>query len=390
MAPIDEQEAAAYRAQFPIFAHTNYLNSCSLGPLSVASRNALLQYVHDWANFGAPAWWRAWLPRIDHIKTLFADLIHATPDSVTISHSVSSALTSVASTIDYSQRNKVVVTELDFPTIAYQWLVKPGVEVVFARSTDGITVPLEEYERLIDGRTALVATSHVFYATGAVQDIRTIAAIAHRHGALALADGYHAVGVLPVDVQCLEIDFYLGGTLKWLLGGPGLTFIYVAPHLLPDLRPTATGWFASAEQFAFNTLMFTAAAGADRLQLGTPAIATVYSGIPALEMIREVNPMRIYARVQHLTRRIISAAQAAGYRVASPLRDEERGGIVMLHLPAPQHTVEELSRRNIVVDYRPGKVRFSPHFYNIEADIDAAMMALVEIQNKIGAVPKFV
>lgn len=375
--PISIDEAEGYRAQFPIFEHKIYLNSCSLGPLSRSSRRALEEYAEAWTEFGAPAWWERWIPKIDQIKGVFATVIGCTDtSSLTIHHSVSSALSSVASAIDYSRRNRVVVSEIDFPTIAYQWLVKPNVEVVFARSHDGITVPLEEYERLIDDRTAAVATSHVFYATGAVQDIGSIARLAHQHGAMAIVDGYHSVGLMPVDVEAAEIDFYVGGTLKWVCGGPGLTFIYASPTVLPHTTPTVTGWFASDSQFAFETTRFTAAASADRFQMGTPSVATVYTGIPALSMLLEAGLHRIYARVQALTHRTMEQAERFGFETASPRDDEARGGVVMLRLPEPERAVQALAEEGVVVDARPGKLRISPHFFNTEADLDRTLSIL--------------
>jgi selenocysteine lyase/cysteine desulfurase len=374
---IDETEALSYRVQFPIFDNKIYLNSCSLGPLSRLSRQGLEEYANDWEQWGAPAWWERWMPKIEAIKELFARTVNAPTDSVTIHHSMSSALTSVGSAFDYSRRSKVVIAELDFPTIAYQWLAKPGIEVVFARSYDGITVPLEEYERLVDEHTALIATSHVFYATGAVQDVRSLASLAHSKGASIVVDGYHSLGVMPVDAGGLGVDFYLGGTLKWLCGGPGLTFIHVSSAAM-ERQPSAVGWFSAREQFAFDTLRYQPSESADRFQLGTPSVATVYSGIPGVSMILEAGPERIYARLQSLTRRIIQLADAAGIEVASPRVDDERGGVVMLPVADPVLAVEALAAERIIVDQRPGKVRISPHFYNTEADIDAAMVVLIE------------
>jgi selenocysteine lyase/cysteine desulfurase len=381
---IDEAEALSYRSQFPIFDRKIYLNSCSLGPLCRTSRVALEEYATDWEEWGAPAWWERWIPKIEAIKELFAQTVAAPTESVTIHHSMSSALTSVASAFDYSGRNRVVVSDLDFPTIAYQWLAKPGVEVVFAKSYDGVTVPLEEYERLIDERTILVATSHVFYATGAIQDIQSIASLAHSKGASIVVDGYHALGVFPVNASELGVDFYLGGTLKWLCGGPGLTFIYASPGRA-DLFASSAGWFSAQDQFAFDTLHYQPASSADRFQLGTPSVATVYSGIPGVSMILEVGPERIYARVQGLTGRVIEIAGSARVEVASPMDADSRGGVVMLRVNRPAAVVEALGDRNIVVDQRPGKVRISPHFYNTEADIESAMGALIEASKYVAA-----
>lgn len=374
MHPIDESEAQTYRDQFPIFDTTRYLNSCSLGPLSKASRTALSEYADAWSEFGAPAWWLRWLSKIETIRGLYAQAIGAGIDSVTIQHSISSALASVASAFDYTRRPRVVVSELDFPTIAYQWLGRQDVEVMFARSHDGISTPIEEYEALIDDRTALVATSHVFYATGAVQDIGGIVQLAHRHGAKVVVDGYHAVGAIPVDVAQLGMDYYLGGTLKWLCGGPGLTFVYVSEESRDN--PDSTGWFAAKDQFAFETTRFEAAATADRFQFGTPSVATVYTGIPALEMMLEIGFDRINDRVRHLTSHVIERTQKLQMEVMTPSEESRRAGIVMLRSSNPDEVVKALAEHSITIDARPGKIRVSPHFFNLLLDVDDVVDAL--------------
>lgn len=372
--PIDEAEAQAYRDLFPIFENTRYLNSCSLGPLSRRSRQGLVDYADAWSEFGAPAWWLRWMPQIERIRELYARVISAERHSVTIQHSISSALGAVASAFDYESRPRVVIAEIDFPTIAYQWLARRDVEVVFARSADGVTIPLEEYERLIDERTALVATSHVFYATGAAQDVAAIGKMAHAHGAAMLVDGYHAVGATPVDVPSLGVDFYLGGTLKWLCGGPGLTFIYSADRA--DISPQSTGWFAAENQFTFDTTNFEAAGDANRFQFGTPAMATVYTGIPSLELMLDVGFDRICDRVRGLTSRAIKMAQELGLIVATPVDEAQRAGIVMLRVAEPEAAVQSLSEQGITIDARPGKIRISPHYFNIVSDIERVMDVL--------------
>jgi selenocysteine lyase/cysteine desulfurase len=379
---ISEQEAARYRSEFPIFDRTTYLNSCSLGPPSGRVIAALDQYRDDWSAHGAPAWWKAWIPQLDAARERFARLIGAGTHEVTISHSISSALSSIASTFDYRDRSVAVCADLDFPTIPYQWFAKEreGVEVRFARSTDRIRVPLESYEAVVDERVACVATSHGFYATGAIQPIREIADLAHAHGAKIVVDGYHTVGVCPVDVKALDVDFYVGGTLKWLLGGPGLTFIYAREEIISTLRPTITGWFASADQFAFDATRLEWPDTADRLELGTPSVSTAYAGVAGMNMILEVEPARIYPRLQMLTDRVVDRAREAGYGVRSPHDRGERGGIVMLDVRRPQETVEALAERGFTIDYRPGLIRVSPHFYNTIDDVDRLMDALFEIQ----------
>jgi selenocysteine lyase/cysteine desulfurase len=385
---ISEAEASDYRARFPVFEHTIYLNSCSLGPLSNEAAAALEQYRDDWSRYGAPAWWKAWLGRLDAARQRFAQLIGADVDEVTINHSISSALSSVASTFEYRERRSVVCADLDFPTIPYQWLAKRrlGVEVRFAASPDRVQVPLDAYERVVNGSTELIATSHVFFTTGAIQPIRQLAELAHSRGAKIVVDGYHAVGAIPVNVRELGVDFYVGGTLKWLLGGPGLTFIYARRELIPDLQPTITGWFSHADQFAFDARRLSWPGTADRLELGTPAVAAAYSGVAGMDMIIDANPERIYPRLQALTQRVVERAQQSGYGTMSPSPAEQRAGIVMLQVGNPQETVNELAERGFTVDYRPGLVRVSPHFFNTMDDIDSFMDALDDIQRSTSSI----
>lgn len=380
---ISEEEAARYRAEFPIFDHTTYLNSCSLGPLSRRSGEALQQYSDAWSEFGAPVWWAKWMPKIEEAKERFARLIGAGTHEVTIAHSISSALSSVASAFEYSTRRRVVCADLDFPTIPYQWMAKEreGVQVTFARSPDGIRVPLDAYGRLVDRNTSLVATSHVFYTTGAIQPIRALADLAHSHGARLIVDGYHSVGVFPVDVKALDVDIFVGGVLKWLLGGPGLTFIYVREGLLQELQPTVTGWFGVDDQFAFDAQHLVRAADADRFQLGTPAMSTVYTGIAGMDMVLEAGPERIGERLRLLTSRVMDRATKDGFTVLSPDEPEERGGIVMLEAANPRQTVKDLAARHFTVDYRPGRVRISPHFYNTTEDVDRLMETLAQLRD---------
>lgn len=387
--PIDESEARAYRARFPIFDHTVYLDNCSLGPLSDDAIAALHQYQDAWSAFGAPVWWKAWLRRVEQAKERFARLINAAPHELTVSHSISSALSSIASTYDYHERPGVVCAGLDFPTIPHQWLAKArhGVKVRFATSPDGIAVPLGEYERHVDACTAHICTSHVFYTSGAIQPVRELAHLAHDRGAHIIIDGYHAVGAIPVDVKTLDVDFYVGGTLKWLLGGPGLTFIYVREGLIERLEPSITGWFATADQFAFDAHTLRRAGSADRLELGTPSVPTAYAGVAGMDLILSAGPERIWERLRRLTARVIERARTAGYGIMSPTIDANRGGIVMLRLPHPQETVDALAARGFTVDYRPGLLRVSPHFYNTMEDIDGLMDAIEAIQGRWSELP---
>jgi selenocysteine lyase/cysteine desulfurase len=284
----------------------------------------------------------------------------------------------VAESLEYRQRPKVVVTSLDFPTVAYQWLARAGegIEVTIVESPDGIGVPVEALARAVDERTALVATSHVFFTSGAIQDVRAVADLAHAKGALLLVDGYHAAGQLPVDVRALDADFYCSGGLKWLLGGTGVAFMYARPSLWPSLAPRATGWFAHRDQFRFDPHTLELHDDSRRLESGTPAILPVYAQLGGLDVLEELGAGELRRRTAALTEDLIEQARASGLRPKVAARAEDRTGIVMLPSPDPAADVRRLAAAGIVVDSRPGHVRISPYFYNVPDDHRAAIECL--------------
>lgn len=357
-----------YRAEFPTCGRVTYLNSCSLGALSRRSRAAVGAFLDLWEEHGASAWYVTWLGECAALRRGFARLVAAPEESVALHHSVSSALSVVASCYPATGRTRIVTTALDFPTIPYQWLVKPGVEVVMLPSDDGIGVPLERYAAAIDERTALVATSHVFFTSGYIQPVAEIARLAHAVGAHVLIDGYQAAGQVPVDVAALDVDYYVTGGLKWLIGGPGIVELYVRPELAQRLAPTITGWFAHGQQFRFDAASFEPAADARRFELGTPAVAAVYAARAGLDLILEIGVDRIREREVELVRDLVARAADARLAVRLPRSLEEHAGIVMFPAADPGGVVRALKAGGIVVDYRPGHVRVSPYFYNTLAE----------------------
>ena len=270
------------------------------------------------------------------------------------------------------------MSALEFPTVSYQWMAKArqGVEVVMVESSDGVTVPMDAWERAIDDRTALVATSHVFFTSGAIQDIRGVVDIARRRGAQVLVDGYHAAGQIPVDVGALGVDFYCSGGLKWLLGGTGVAFLYARPELIPSLHPRATGWFANRDQFRFDPRELVLHEDARRLEAGTPSILSVYAQLGGLDVIEELGPAEIRRRTMVLTEDLIEGARAAGFHPKVATNPAERSGIVMLPSADSAGEVQRLAQAGIVTDSRPGHIRISPYFYNVMDDHRAAIERL--------------
>jgi selenocysteine lyase/cysteine desulfurase len=313
---------------------------------------------------------------LDALRGKVARILGARKEEIALAPNVSVALSAVASALDYSTRPRVVLSDLEFPTLAYQWAVKPQVERRFVPSEDGIQVRPEQIAAAIDEGTAVVATSHVYYTSGAVQDIARVAKGAHAHGALALVDAYQGTGQLPTDVHASDVDVLVTGGLKWLLGGTGIAFLYVKEALIPRLRPTIAGWFGNADQFAFDAHAFTFHEDARRFELGTTANAAVYAASAGLDIVLELGVDRLRHRTSELTTDVIERLSDAGYALKSPSAPEERAGIVAIQLRDPAKAVKSLAVQDFVVDYRHDRLRVSPYFYNTPEDNERFVDAL--------------
>jgi kynureninase len=378
---IEHPDLVAYRSEFPILQRKIYLNSCSLGALSNRSMQGLAQFMEMWNEWGAHAWYEIWMGEIAKARQKFAAIIGAQVHEVAIAPSVSVALSSIATALDYSKRNNVVMADMDFPTLAYQWLVKErvGVECRFVESPDRVHTPPELFEAQVDSKTALVATSRVFFTSGYIQDVRAVADTAHKHGAYVLIDDYQGTGQIPIDVIKMDIDFLVTGTLKWLMGGPGLAFVYIREGLIPQVQPTITGWFGHREQFMFKTREFEFRDDAARVEMGTPAVPTIYTANGGLDIVREISVERICERTRFLTNDLIARARERGWTIRAPQEPEHRSSIVMLAFENPEEIVKALVARNIITDFRPGLLRVSPYFYNTIEENAIVIDAIAEI-----------
>jgi len=366
---------ARYRAEFPIFEHKTYLNTCSLGALGRRSRRRLESFLQQWEERGAAAWYDVWWESLAELRTRYARLIGARETEIALHASVSTATAVLASALQYNERSKVVTTSLDFPTVAYQWLAKGdvGVEVVVVESPDGITVPLDALARAVDDRTALVATSHVCFTSGWIQDIHAVADLAHAKGALCYIDAYQSVGQIPIDVRAAGVDFLSAGGLKWLLGGPGIVFLYVREELIRGLTPTVTGWFGHERQFDFDPRSIQWHGDARRFEQGTPALAAVHTQLGGLDVVEEISLPALRAVSRDLTEDLIQRATRAGLNPRVASKADERSAIVMIPRSDPAASVRQLAEAGVIVDARPGHVRISPFFYNLPEDYDTAI-----------------
>ena len=366
------------RAAFPILQRRNYLNSCSLGALSTRAEDRLQDFLDRWHDMGASAWYEHWWGRLAELRRRVAGLFAAPEGSVALMPSTSACLSVISESVDWSKRNRIVTTELDFPTLLYQWKVRPEVEMVVLESPDGISIDLQQFEDAVDERTLAIATSHVFFTTGAILDLESIANIAHRAGAYCLIDGYQGAGQVPVDLPATGVDFYTAGPLKWLCGGPGLAYLYVREDLITGLEPRITSWFATEDQFRFNPGEFRYHRDARRFELGTPALATVHTALGGQDIVEELGVAAIRSRNATLAERLIEGCLSAGFSPRVADSPEARSAIVPVRHPAPADAVKQLADRGIIVDSRPGIVRASPHFYNTTDEVDAFVEALGE------------
>ena len=374
----------AYRQEFPVVERKAYLISASLGPISTRARGYLDQYLQAWAEEGAPdpVWMDHVFPRMRQVKASFAALVGADPDELAITGNVSLALATICSCIDFSKRRKIVLSELDFPTDGHVALAHRarGAEVVFLRSPDGLTVPLEAYDEVIDEDTALVMVNRVLYRSSALIDAKEICRMARSAGAWTVVDDFHGAGIIPVDVHDLGCDFYTTGVLKWLCGGPGLAFLYARRDLLPSLEPLITGWFATREPFSFDLEHLDYHPTARRLEHGTPPAPVAFIAQGGIDVIAEVGPERIRERQGDLTDYVIARADEAGLAVRTPRDRTARGGVVNVGVGSEAGKVcHALLERDVCTDYRGDGIRVSPHFFNTEADIDRLFAGLGEI-----------
>ncbi len=369
-------DVGAVRERFPIFEKQVYINSCSQGALSLDVKQAYEQYLCDWDERGAP--WDYWVERAETTRKSIATLLNAHPDEVAVTTSVSAGVSALASGLSFTgKRNKIVSTAFEFPTVGQVWHAQEqrGAKVIHAPAS-GNVIPLETFERLIDDQTLIVSLTHVCFRNGAKLDIPAIVHLAHRRGALVLADVYQSVGTTPLDVRQLGVDFMVGGVLKYLLASAGLAFLYVREDLINSLHPTAIGWFSQQDIFAMDPTANTPSSTARRFESGTPPIPNTYAALAGLNLIQTLGVEAIEAYVQTLTEALIEGALRAGYNVVTPLQPKQHGALITVKSNDVHQLVNRLAAQGIITSSRDNNLRISPHFYNTLEDIDTVLAAL--------------
>jgi len=383
----------AIRREFPILNRCVYLISNSLGAVPKKAQENLKEYYRIWEEEGVSAWEKEWWDLSRNVGNTIAPLIGAGDDEVTMMPNATIAHWIALSTRFSSQgmrKNKVIMTDLDFPSEIYavtEIAKFTGWQVEIIESHGQPGVEADKIIEKIDDNTLFVATSHVYFKSAFIQDVKNISARAMEVGALTLIDGYHGPGTIPVDVKELGVDFYVGGCLKWLCGGPGNAFLYVKPELKSEERPRLTGWIAHQEPFLFTQRMeYTK--DSYRFMTGTPAISSMYAALPGLEIIKKIGILQIRNKSLHQTTMIIDNAKKRGFHIFTPESPESRGGAVSLGIPHAYAVKKALDKRRIKVDFRkgldeePDVIRIGPHFYTKDKEIKLLFEAIDAVLEK--------
>ena len=359
-----------YRDRFPILEHTTYLINHSLGAMPAAVDERVREYARTWAERGIRAWGEGWWTMPLTVGDQIGRIVGAPAGTVCMHQNVSIAEAVVLSCFQQpGTRNRIVYERENFPSVRYVYQARNELEVV---ATDDVVAAIDE-------RTLLVPIQHVLFKSGEIQDVESIIERAHAEGAYVVLDAYQSAGTVPLDVTALGVDFAVGGSVKWLCGGPGAGWLYVRPDLIERLEPSVTGWQAHARPFAFEPEL-EYAEGIARFLTGTPNVPALYACTPGYDLIEEIGVERIRACSLRQTQRLIDGADARGFEVRSPREPERRGGTVTVHVPDFEAVHKELSERQVLCDFRPDAgIRLGPHYYTSDEELEFALDQIAAI-----------
>ena len=373
----------SWRKEFPILDTCTYLVSHSLGAMPRKTAEYLQQFADEWSSRGVRAWHEGWWEIGRTTGDMLAPVLGVQKGTISMHQNVTVAMAVIASCFRYDGlRNRIVLTDLEFPSNIYlfQGLQRYGAEIVQVPSHDTMRTDLDRLLDAIDERTILVPLSLVLFRSAYIQNAAAVIEKAHRVGAHVILDVYQGAGTVPMNIERLGADFAVGGSVKWLCGGPGAGYLYVRPDLANTLEPAYVGWAAHANPFEFTPAAIDYAEAPERFQSGTPNVPSLYSARAGYEIVAQIGVPAIREKSLRLTRRLMDLANDAGFRVNTPEKDDERGGAVIVDVPNGKAVADELIRRDVIIDYRPGAgIRMAPHFYNTLEEVEHAMGVLTEI-----------
>ena len=382
-------DAAAYRDRFPILAETTYLINHSLAAMPAAAEERLAEYAGMWKTRGIRSWGEGWWQMPVTVGDQVGRIVGAPPGTVCMHQNVTVAVAVVLSCFRLAPpRNRIVYVEGEFPSVRYLLQAQPDAEIEVVPDLDALVDAIDE-------RTLLVPLSHVLFKTAELQDVAAVQRRAQETGAHVLLDAYQSAGAVPLDVSRLGVSFAIGGSVKWLCGGPGAGWLYVRPDLIEELEPAFVGWQGHARPFAFEPEL-EYAQGIARFLTGTPNVPALYAATAGYDVIEEVGVDRIRERSLALTHLLIRLADDAGYEVTSRREQARRGASVTVRVPGFEGVHKELAERQILCDFRPEVgLRLGPHFFNTEAELEFAIAQIGEIlgsgahERHLGAAARF-
>ena len=362
-----------YRSEFPILEHTTYLINHSRGAMPAQAEQRVAAYARTWRERGIRAWGEGWWDLPMTVGDQIGRIVGAAAGATVMHQNVAIAEAVVLSCFEpRPERNRVVYERGNFPSVRYLYQAQRDLEVVVCEDDEQIVESIDE-------RTLLVPISHVLFKSGEIQDVERIVQRAHEVGAYVILDAYQSAGIVPLDVTALNVDFAVGGSVKWLCGGPGNGWLYVRPDLAERLEPAYTGWQAHEAPFAFEEEM-RYAAGAARFLTGTPNVPALYAATAGYDLIEQIGVDRIRANSLRQTDLLIRLAEASGFGIASPREPQRRGGTVTVHVEEFPAVHRELSERQILCDFRPGAgIRIGPHYFTSDAELERVIEQIGEI-----------
>ena len=383
---LTDSQVRALRSRFPILSRKIYLNSCSQGALCDAVEDGFREYLASWHEHGSP--WDIWVERYEAARVQFAQFIGATADEVAILPYASAGLNAVASALNFGERNKVVMGEFEFPTMGHVWLAqrRRGAQVEFV-SAVGNSIPTEHYARAIDRKTLIVPVTGVCFMNGYRSRVSEIVPLAHAGGALVMLDDYQDCGTRPVNVKETGVDFYVTGTLKYLLGPPGLALLYVRRELIENLQPTISGWFAQRNPFAFDVKTLDLSPSARRFEAGSPMVPNVYGAMRGIGLLQEIGMDNVAEQIARLAQALLQGAAKLG--IQAKTAGDSIGPLVVLRCRDAAALVTQLAASGVVCSSRHDGLRLSFHVYNTIDDVQAVLEVLeknLELMTKLDEV----
>ena len=370
---LSDSQLQVIRSRFRIFDKKIYLNSCSQGALSDAVEASVIEHLRSWHEGGSP--WDLWVKKYEEARSQFARLIGAEPDEIAVVPSASAGINSVASALDFQDRKKVVLGEFEFPTMGHVWLAqqKRGAQLAYL-AAENERIPTESYARAVDSHTAIVPVTHVCFMNGFRSNVAEIAKVAHAKGALVFMDDYQDCGTRPIDVKALDVDFYVAGTLKYLLASSGVAFLYVRKSLISSMSPTISGWFAQRNPFAFDVKHLEYSPSARRFEAGTPPIPNIYAAMAGMGILEEIGLTQVAPQIRKLAQMLIEGARELGIHVKTPT--DSAGPLVVLQSKNVEAVLARLGEENIFGSGRHDGLRISFHVYNNSDDVRAVLRVL--------------